>query len=381
MIAPQPCFDPRGAPYCVLQQVKALVALNYEVDLVTYAMGRTVVLPGLRVFRIPALPFLSRIKPGLSLAKFPLDFLVFWLALWRLCVGDYRYLHTHEEAGLMGLLLARPFGCKHLYSMHCDLSQLVGRFPPLISLIQWIQCRMVRGADTIVTFYPELAERVKILAPGKPIYTIRPPALDEQLPKPRDEELASLRRDLQLEDGPVLLYTGTLETYQGLDLLLHSALIVHARYPSVRYVIVGGTSEQIRKLRTLARQLGIAHIVRFLSQRPLEEMPALMGMADILVSPRCAGTHTPLKLYTYLRSGKPILATNIASHTQVLDAESALLVPVHAASLAQGTIQLLQNPLEAYSLGLHGKQIAQRHSWRHFLEESRQLYTTFAANV
>ncbi|HTK06305.1 MAG TPA: glycosyltransferase family 4 protein [Ktedonobacteraceae bacterium] len=382
MIAPQPCFDPRGAPFCVLQQVKALIALGYEIDLVTYPMGRPLSLPGLQLFRAPAFPFIRSVRPGFSLAKFPLDLLVFWTALCRLCVGQYRYLHTHEEAALMGVLLAFLFRCKHLYTMHCDLSQLVGRLPLLIWLMKIAQCWMVRGADVVVTFYPELTERVRLLAPGKPVYMTLPPALDEALPLPDEDELACLRQALRLEDGPVLLYTGTLAPYQGLDLLLRSARIVTAHYPMVRYVIVGGTTQESGKLRALARQLGVAHIVRFISQRPLEEMPALMALADILVSPRCAGTHTPLKLYTYLRSGKPILATNIMSHTQVLDAHTALLVPPLPAALAQGTMLLLQNPLHAHELGLCGQQVAQRrHCWQAFLAQNRLAYAAFADGV
>jgi len=43
------------------------------------------------------------------------------------------------------------------------------------------------------------------------------------------------------------------------------------------------------------------------------------------VSPRSRGKNTPLKIYQYLRSGKPIVATNLLTHTQVLDAAVAEL--------------------------------------------------------
>ena len=47
---------------------------------------------------------------------------------------------------------------------------------------------------------------------------------------------------------------------------------------------------------------------------------------DILVSPRIRGTNTPLKIYSYLRSGKPIVATDLLTHTQVLSPDVARLV-------------------------------------------------------
>ncbi len=64
MISPQPFFESRGAPFCVYQHIKALVTLGYEVDLVTYHIGKSVQLPGLRIFRAPAIPFIRGVKPG-----------------------------------------------------------------------------------------------------------------------------------------------------------------------------------------------------------------------------------------------------------------------------------------------------------------------------
>src|SRR5712691_10899191 len=152
MIAPEPFLEPRGTPLSVYHRTKALLTLGYEVDLVTYPIGNQVRLPGLRIYRAPALPFIRKVKIGPSLAKLPLDLLLFLTAVWRLCLGDgsvcrsdtcppdrvadiallgggrYRYLHTHEEAGLMGVLLAFLFGCKHLYDMHSDLSQQMYNF-------------------------------------------------------------------------------------------------------------------------------------------------------------------------------------------------------------------------------------------------------------
>ena len=66
-------------------------------------------------------------------------------------------------------------------------------------------------------------------------------------------------------------------------------------------------------------------------QRPAEEIPAFLDAADVLVSPRSLGTNTPLKIYQYLRSGRPIVATRLLTHTQVLDDEVAILTEPTAA--------------------------------------------------
>jgi glycosyltransferase involved in cell wall biosynthesis len=383
MIAPQPFFEPRGAPFCVYQHIKALVTLGYEVDLVTYPMGKRVDLPGLRIYRAPSLPFIRGVKPGPSLAKFPLDLLVFMTALWRLCQRRYKYIHTHEEAGAMGVLLASIFGCSHLYYMHSDLSQVVAsseftKSRLVMRCVDAVQKFMVRKANAVIAFYPEIVSQAKRIAPNKQVYMILPPAVDEELPAASQAEVVELRQSLKLADGPVLLYTGTLESYQGIDLWLQSAITIRTEFPSARFVIAGGRPDQVEKLQLQAEKLGVAEIVRFVGQRPLEEMPRYMGLAEIVVSPRSKGTHTPLKLYTYLRSGKPILATDILAHTQILTSQVAHLVAATPEDLAQGTLELLRNPRRAQALGARAQQVAeQQYSWSAFLEKNRQVYSEF----
>ena len=50
-----------------------------------------------------------------------------------------------------------------------------------------------------------------------------------------------------------------------------------------------------------------------------------------------------MKIYSYLDSGKPLLATRIVSHTQVLDEDIAVLVQPDPQSFADGLAELLGN--------------------------------------
>jgi glycosyltransferase involved in cell wall biosynthesis len=385
MIAPEPFLEPRGTPFSVYHRIKALTSLGYEVDLVTYPIGESVTLPGLRVFRTPALPFIQKVKIGPSLAKLPLDLLVLFTAWQRMRQERYHYVHTHEEAGLMGVLLARIFRCKHLYDMHSDLSQQMSNFAftknsLLIRAMEAVQSLIIRQADTVIAICHDLEQTVRRLAPGKPVYLIENVAVDEALPPASKQEVAQLRLRLALSNNPVLLYTGTFESYQGIELLLKSAARVQAEFPDARYVLVGGRPDQVAKQEQLAQELGISEQVHFVGQRPLDEMPAYMALADILVSPRSEGTNTPLKLYTYLRSGKPVLATKIFSHTQLLTNDTAKLVAPTPEDLARGALELLRNPKQAALLGANGKKMAaERYSWEAFLAKNEHAYNSFTS--
>jgi glycosyltransferase involved in cell wall biosynthesis len=93
-------------------------------------------------------------------------------------------------------------------------------------------------------------------------------------------------------------------------------------------VIVGGGTgceHLVSTYRALIKQLGIEPFVTFTGQRPASEMGAFMNLADVLVSPRTEGNNPPLKIYSYMAMAKPIVATAISSHTQVLDESCAFM--------------------------------------------------------
>ena len=283
----------------------------------------------------------------------------------------------------MGAVLSILFGCRHLYDMHSDLAEEMTNFSFtksrwLIHSVELIQKWIIRSSTVVIVVCPELVQTVQRLAPGKAVHLVSNAPVDATLPLPDKQSVTHLRRQLELGDGPVLIYTGTFESYQGIDLLLQSIPLVRKSCPEARYILVGGRSEQIAQMQQLAERLGVADMVRFVGQCPMEEIPQYMALADILLSPRNKGTNTPLKLYTYLRSGKPLLATNIYSHTQVLNRDIAMLVPPTADGLAQGVLELLQKPDLAHQLASNGKKVADEHySWDVFLENNRRAYAAF----
>jgi glycosyltransferase involved in cell wall biosynthesis len=141
----------------------------------------------------------------------------------------------------------------------------------------------------------------------------------------------------------VILYTGTFEPYQGLELLVDAAPAVVRAGLNTVCLCLGGYEAQIAELRRRARDKGVESHFRFPGVVPAEIVEAHFEFADILVSPRVSGTNTPLKIYSYLRSGVPILATNIRAHTQILTSDVALLVDPQPNAIAAGMLTLLED--------------------------------------
>jgi glycosyltransferase involved in cell wall biosynthesis len=141
----------------------------------------------------------------------------------------------------------------------------------------------------------------------------------------------------------VILYAGTFESYQGLDLLVEAAAEVVRSHKNVRFLCAGGNDKQVARMKVLTKKCGVSEYFSFPGTLPLNEAESLLRIANILISPRITGTNTPLKIYSYLRSGVPILATKIVSHTQVLTDDVALLVEPRPEGLSSGVLRLLDD--------------------------------------
>lgn len=378
MIAPEPFFEPRGTPFSEFHRIRALTALGHHVDLVTYPFGQSVSMPGLRVFRSLRPPFVDHVKIGPSLAKIPLDALLALSALRRALSGRYDVVHSHEEGGLIGAILAMLLRVPHLYDMHSSLPQQLSNFAfsrsrIIKSVFLAIERFMIRRSRVVIVICPSLEETVKAIEPGAQTVLI------ENAPGSSEDEAtpaaaAAVRRSLQLDPStPVVLYTGTFEAYQGLDLLFAAMAIVRRTRPDARLVLAGGRADQVTKAREQALAAGIEDVTMFAGERPASEIPAYLLAADLLVSPRSRGTNTPLKLYQYLRSGKAIVATRLLTHTQVLSDDTAILTGATPQEYAEGILAGLTDTARAATLGRQARTLAEtKYSYDAYLDKTRQ---------
>ena len=379
MIAPEPFFQPRGTPFSEYYRTRALTELGHEVDMVTYPIGEDVSIPGLRIFRAPGIPGIRKISIGPSLAKLPLDVMVFFSAVRRLMSARYDLLDCHEEAGLMGALLSKLFGVPTVYDMHSSLpEQLVNfrytRSAILRRLFAIAERWTIKGSTAVIVICPYLQEVVADFDPEKPCFLIENSPLAEANRVADGEEVTALRESLGLEGTAVIGYTGTFEAYQGLELLFDAVRWVAERDTKARLLMVGGHPEQIEEARSAVQQRGLEDKVVFAGQRPPDEMSVYLAATEVLVSPRSHGNNTPLKIYAYLRAGKPIVATRLLTHTQVLDDEISQLTAADPEAFGEGILTVLRDPNRAQALGEAARRRAENeYSYENYLERTRRV--------
>lgn len=289
----------------------------------------------------------------------------------------YDVLDCHEEAGLMGVVLSKLFGIPTIYDMHSSLPEQLENFrysslKSLRYLFDLAERITIKGSHAIIYICPYLGEVVSKVDPDKPSFLIENSPLAESAASVSDADAKKLRRDLGLDDAFVLLYTGTFEAYQGLDLLYRALAAVQTS--SVRLLMVGGRDEQVEAARADVARAGVADRVVFVGQRPPAEMSLYLTAADALVSPRSHGKNTPLKIYSYLRAGKPIVATRILTHTQVLDDEIALLTEPEPEAFARGIDAVASDADRARALGQSALTRSEKeYSYERYLARTRRL--------
>ncbi|MFL7892990.1 MAG: glycosyltransferase family 4 protein [Anaerolineales bacterium] len=381
MIAPQPFFEPRGTPISVRQRVTGLLKLGHQVDLATYHIGEDIELPNFNILRTPKIWGIHTLKVGPSWQKIPLDILLFFKSFKLLLGGKYEVIHTHEEAGFFTVFLARLFKVPHLYDMHSSLpNQLVNfkfganRF--MIAIFEFLERWVINTCNAMITIGPDLEKYVRKINPAVPMQMIE--NLPLNIGQDDGEVPSHIREKFSSQNGLSLLYTGTFERYQGVELLIDSFGMVVKKHPGSVLILVGGKPDQIRECQELVSRQNLDQSVIFTGIVPLEDANAYIRMADILVSPRIEGTSVPLKIYTYLHAGKPILATNIPAHSLVLSQENACLVDPTAEAMADGLNHLIEDHELRTKISLSSKKLAEeKYSQSQYLSKLESIYNVF----
>ena len=179
-------------------------------------------------------------------------------------------------------------------------------------------------------------------------------------------------------DADVVCYLGHLYPWKGVDTLVEAAR--HAA-PAVQWVIVGGISPDLDRIRAAANDFPNIHVTGHL---PPDEARRYLVAADVAVIPFSgqviAREHTsPLKLFEYMAAERPIVASDLPSLREVLhDERNALLVaPDDPNALAAAVTRLLADSALAARLAQAARLEVESRTWtqraaaiREFLEST-----------
>lgn len=170
------------------------------------------------------------------------------------------------------------------------------------------------------------------------------------------------RKRLGLSDTDTLaLYVGRVDGWKGVGVLLKAARLLPS---SIRVVIIGGEPHQVDRLKKENPS------VIFLGYRPYTEISANLAAADMLVLPN-VGTSTiassytsPLKLFAYMASGRPIVLSDLPSLKEILSEDSAEFFEAgNPTALAEAIERVAAGGNSVELKAATAKQLVEKYSW------------------
>ncbi|RJR13539.1 glycosyltransferase [Candidatus Parcubacteria bacterium] len=169
-----------------------------------------------------------------------------------------------------------------------------------------------------------------------------------------------LREELKLPKRPIALYAGHLYAWKGVETIYEAARIAS----HFSFVFLGGTESDIRTAKEKTRDI---HNVSFLGHRKKSEVPKFLVAADVLLltatirSGESLWYTSPIKLFEYMASDTPIVASDVPSIREVLSDKTAVLV---APDDAKGLVEGIQIALEKNKSRAHAAlDLSRRYTW------------------
>ncbi len=375
-LAPQPFFTNRGTPIAVRAALQALAEQGHTVDVLSYHEGEDVHIDAVTHHRTVRPPGVKKVPIGPSWQKALCDLAMLFKAVTMARKTRYDVVHAVEESAFIAYLIRLLFGVPYIFDMDSLMSLQIKEKNALLTPIAWLfgmmERRSVKRSAGVLAVCPALVDAAMKHHPAGNV------ALLPDIPFTGNDE-TNLPDSLTQATGTKLMYVGNLETYQGIDLMLDAFSKIADDHPEAKLLIVGGSDEHIAHYKAKAVELCDAGRVVFVGPVPIDSLGVVLGYADILLSPRTLGNNTPMKVYSYLQSGKPVVATRLFTHTQVMNDDVSVLVEPDADAMAQGLSRLLDSPDERTEIGDAGRAYVEREfSEQRFRQRLDDFYRTLS---
>jgi glycosyltransferase involved in cell wall biosynthesis len=221
---------------------------------------------------------------------------------------------------------------------------------------------VARSAERVVVISHGLWEAYKNSGVPEENMVLAPDAVDEHLFDGIPEQGEARRRTNLPQDKKIVLYAGHLYPRKGAAILAEAA----AKMPNAFFVFVGGAPHEVVAFKD---RWGSEH-VEVVGHVAYEKVPLYLKAADILVLPNsgrdedAARFTSPMKLFEYMLSGTPIVASDVPALREVLDDASATFAtPDNPDAFTDALEKVLAHPREAEMHAQTARAKVKEYSW------------------
>lgn len=285
--------------------------------------------------------------------------------------------------GTAGSALSKELGIPHILEVNAPLSeeQTVHRGSLFARTARAIEQTVLSSATHVVAVSESLKHWMTGIGVSSERVTVASNGVDVERFAGGADGASEVRRRHRLVGHPVIGFVGTLKGWHGTASLIRAfAMIAREREGTgaPRLLIVGDGPER-PVLESLARKEGVTHLTTFTGSVDHREIPAHIAAMDIVTAPydeqpssASSGSSTPdhyfspLKLFEYMASGRPIVAAGIGQIvTCIQDGKTGLLYrPGDVTCFAETLTRLLDDPATGDAMGRTAQRVArERHGW------------------
>jgi glycosyltransferase involved in cell wall biosynthesis len=228
----------------------------------------------------------------------------------------------------------------------------------------WLEEGFRDRAEAVTVTSRTLVDRaVGLGLPGKRVHYL-PSGANVRTVSVRDR--TECRRALGIRsDGPVACFVGFVQ--YDLGLAIRAFAVARTRVPDARLLLVGSRN---RDAARLVQRLGLADAVDDFGPRPFEDIPMLLGAADVLLLPMSDSlmnrARGPIKLGDYLAAGRAIVANPVGDLVEVFERDDVgLLADATPEAYGAAIAELLLDRDRSARMGQRARQVAEeKYAWK-----------------
>jgi rhamnosyl/mannosyltransferase len=287
--------------------------------------------------------------------------------LLRQIPADLVHLHFPNPPGEVSYLALKR-RTPMVLSYHNDLVRPTWAVPVYRPLLK----RVLRRASRIIVGDARTQAGARDLRGLDQRCTVVPYGIDRAALRLTERTKALAERLRNQMGRPIVLFTGRLRYYKGLDVLLRAA-----RGLDAVVMLVGSGPEEV-PLRRLAAILGLGERVLFIGAVSEEDLPAYYHAADIFVLPSVYRSESfGLAMVEAQACGLPTISTELGTATSVVNVhgETGLVVePGSVEALATALRTLLDDRALRERLGARAQKLSERFSAARMAAATRAIY-------
>jgi glycosyltransferase involved in cell wall biosynthesis len=261
-------------------------------------------------------------------------------------------VHAHSAGGYAWTTMASGFRPYIVTPWGTDLLVDVHRS----RINRWLTGLALRHAALVTTdglHFVEILRRFGVAEKGILVHTFGTD-IHHFCPGPDEGE----RQVLGVGEAPLVISTRTLNPVHDVETFVRALPAIHAVFPPVRFVIVGGGTDRMR-LEALATELGMCSVTCFTGMVEEERMRRLLRASDVYVSTSKMDAGLAASTAEAMAIGLPVVQTyNSDNAYWTPNGEGGLLVANgDSVALSAAVIRLLGDAAERRRMGERNRQM------------------------